>query len=135
MIVFDDMNASMEEFEPYTKGRKSKIRRLDKDNDRSFWKRNELIFDRLYLRISELLLVLSFWRRKNLFLFFALESSIQSCLHLKNLMVIEPDSLIFLDIMWSDNSILFFCMRILRIDHPTAIERLWGIMEFSGYNV
>lgn len=60
MIQFDDMDTQVEELETDTKCGKSKIRRLDQYDDRSLWKRNKFILDRLYLRIDEFLLSLSF---------------------------------------------------------------------------
>ena len=62
MIELDDMDTTVEELESYTKCGKSKIRRLDEDHDRSYWKGSELIFDRFYLRINLFLHFLSLRR-------------------------------------------------------------------------
>ena len=51
---------------------------------------------------------------------------------LHHLMMIETDSLILIDIMCCDDTILLSQMRIIRIDESTTIEWLRRIFELTN---
>ena len=113
MIELDNMNSAMKKLESDTESRKSEVRWLNQDNNRSSWEGNKLIFEYINLWIDD-------W-----FQAFCLESY----------MMIKSHTLILHNIMWSDDAILLFEMRVVWIDKPATIERLWGVFELSDDNI
>jgi len=106
------MHTDIKKLKAYTKSRESEIRGLHEDDDRTFWEREKFRFNGFYLRIRFL-----------------------GSGRLDYFVMIETDSYILCEIVRSDNPRLFRDMRIFWIQKTSTIERLWGLFEFSYFDI